>query len=225
MAPDRSPTPAGVTGVALLSGGLDSAVAAAMFARQPGHRLAACLFFDYGQRAAPQEARAAKALASRWGVPWIDVALPWLGELARSAGCRLVPGTGPLPQGTAAAPGDLETAAAVWVPGRNAVFVAIAAAHAEALQARFVVAGFNREEAATFADNSAGFVKAADALLALGTRGGVRVVSPTLPWDKDEIVAAAKALGFQAEDFWSCYDGGPVPCGRCESCLRSRWRR
>lgn len=216
--------PAGAA-IALLSGGLDSGVATALFAAQPGASLRGCLFFDYGQRAAAREGAAAAALARRWSVPFLRLETPWLGELARTAGSRLMSGTGPLPNGTAASPGDAASAAAVWVPARNAVFVAIAAAHAEALGASFVVAGWNREEAATFPDNSQAFADAADRFLALGTRCGVTVVSPTLAFDKGEIVAAAKQLGFTAADFWSCYEGGEVPCGRCESCLRSRWTR
>jgi 7-cyano-7-deazaguanine synthase len=61
--------------------------------------------------------------------------------------------------------------------------------------------------------------------LQLGTRCGVAVVSPTIAWDKDEIVAAAKRMGFVPADFWSCYEGGATPCGRCESCVRSRFAR
>lgn len=212
-------------GIALLSGGLDSAVAAATFSQAPGVTLAACLFFDYGQRAARREAAAARRLADRFGAPFVAITLPWLGELARQAGSRLMDGTGELPRGSEQVPGDAASAAAVWVPARNVVFVAIAAAHAEAGGAQCVVAGFNREEAATFADNSAAFVRASDAQLALGTRTGVRVTSPTLAWDKAQIVAAARALGFTAGDFWSCYEGGERPCERCESCLRSRWTR
>ena len=53
-------------GVALLSGGLDSAVAAALFARAPGNHLALCLFCDYGQRAREPEAAASRALAKRF---------------------------------------------------------------------------------------------------------------------------------------------------------------
>lgn len=214
----------GSAGIALLSGGLDSGVAAACFLHE-GNRLVACLFCDYGQRAREREAAAAGALARRWHVPLLRLELPWLAELAARAGSRLVPGTGRLPQGTAEQPGDVDSARAVWVPARNAVFVAIAAAHAEALGADCIVAGFNREEAATFADNSAAFLAAGTAFLAHGTRTGVAVTSPTLHWDKARIVARARELGFGAADFWSCYEGNDEPCGRCESCLRSRWSR
>ena len=211
-------------GVALLSGGLDSAVAAVLFAREPGNRLALCLFFDYGQRARVPEAAASRALAARWGVAWQRVELPWLGVLAQRSGSRLVDGTGPVPHGTAARPGDSASALAVWVPARNAVFVAAAAAHAEALGAGCIVAGFNREEAATFPDNSPRFLDAATSFLGHGTRNGVAVVSATLLMDKRQIVTTARGLGLGPADFWSCYEAGPEPCGRCESCLRSRWQ-
>lgn len=194
------------TAVVLLSGGLDSGVAAARFVADGG-RVLASLCFDYGQRAAARE-RA-----------------PWLADVAARGGSALVSGGGALPTGTVERPGDAASAAKVWVPARNAVFVAIGAAYAEALGAACVVAGFNREEAATFPDNSAAFLAAASAFLAHGTRAGVRVVSPTIDMDKAAIVAAARALGFAAGDFWSCYEGGERPCGRCESCLRSRWQR
>lgn len=216
--------PRHATGVVLLSGGLDSGVAAALFARDGGC-IAACLHFDYGQRAARPEAAAAERLARRLGAPLRTVQLPWLAELARTAGCRLMVDGGDLPQGSAQVPGDARSAAAVWVPARNAVFVAIAAAHCEALDAACIVAGWNREEAVTFPDNSPEFAAAADRFLGYGTRTGVRVVSPTLPWDKQRIVATARELGFARGDFWSCYGGGERPCGRCESCLRSRWDR
>lgn len=208
--------------VALLSGGLDSGVAAAKFVADGG-ALALAVFCDYGQRAVRREEAASRALAARWRAPWRRIDLPWLAEASRTAGSALADPTVRLPEGTAERPGDEASAAAVWIPARNAVFVAIAAAFAEALHADAVVAGFNREEAQTFPDNSAAFLRAADGFLALGTRTQVRVVSPTIAMDKREIVAAARALGLSAADFWSCYTGDERPCGRCESCLRSRW--
>ena len=106
------------------------------------------------------------------------------------------------------------------------MFLAVAAAIAEADGAGTLLTGFNREEAETFPDNSSEFLEAVNQALALGTRTAVRVESPTLAMDKVQIAAQARRLGHAPEDFWSCYDGGPQPCGRCESCLRiSRaWR-
>jgi len=214
-----------VIGIVLLSGGLDSGVAAARFAADAANELCAALFCDYGHRAASRERACAQALAGHFRVPLVTCELPWLADLSRTAGCRLVAGTGDLPAATNEAPGDDESAALVWVPARNAVFVSIAAAVGEAHGADCVVAGFNREEAATFPDNSRAFMAAATEFLQLGTRAGMRVVSPTIDCTKDEIVADARRLGFSPSDFWSCYEGGPAPCGRCESCVRSRWQR
>ena len=129
------------------------------------------------------------------------------------------------PEASADAPGDEQSARAVWVPARNAVFVSAAGALAEAVGAGCVIAGFNREEAETFPDNSRAFLDAATAFLGLGTRDGLQVVSPTIDWDKPRIVEEALRLGYGPDDFWSCYEGGDAPCGRCESCVRSRFTR
>lgn len=209
-----------MTAIVLLSGGLDSGTALAMW-RQRARGVVLALTVDYGQRAAAAELRVSRALAERFSVAWQAVELPWLGELARRAGSALVVGGGELPRRTIAAPGDASSAAAVWVPARNVVLLAVAAAHAEAHAAESVVTGFNREEAATFADNTPEFVAAMNAALGLGTRSGVEVVSPTQHLTKSEIVAAARSNGLQREDFWSCYGGGVAPCGGCESCVRS----
>jgi 7-cyano-7-deazaguanine synthase len=215
--------------VALLSGGLDSVVATALWL-DGGGQVARCLTFDYGQRASARELDAAARFCRARGLAWQLVALPWLADLARRAGSALARaghgGSAPSelpepPDGTAEHPGDAASAAAVWVPARNTVFVAIGAAFAEVDGAAAVIAGFNREEAATFPDNSAAFTAAATALLQHGTRAAVRVASPTQDLDKRGIVAAARRLGLGPGDVWSCYRGEPRPCGRCESCRRS----
>lgn len=196
--------------IVLLSGGLDSAVALAM-TRRP--RLA--LTFDYGQRAARPEIRAAAALARRYGVAHRAIALPWLrGDNALQRRRAL-----PKPRLDDAAR-CRETAKAVWVPNRNGVFIAVAAALAEAAGIRDVVTGFNREEAATFPDNSRDFMRATNRALAFSTASGVRVVSPTSGMTKRQIVARARKLGVPLRLCWPCYEGGRRLCGRCESCAR-----
>ena len=206
--------------VALLSGGLDSVVACACWLADGG-AIARALTFDYRQRAVERECETAERFCRAHRIAWQRVELPWLADLAQRSGSALVATARDLPTGTMQAPGDERSAAAVWVPARNAVLVAIAAAFAETLGAGVVLAGFNREEAATFPDNSAAFVDCATAMLALGTRTHVRVASPTQQFDKPAIVAAAKRFGLGPNDVWSCYRGDPLPCGHCESCLRS----
>lgn len=208
------------TAIALLSGGLDSVVATALWLADGG-RVVQCLTFDYGQRACARECATAERFAAAHSLPWRRIALPWLAELARVSGSALVATERALPGGTSEVPGDEASAAAVWVPARNSVFLAVGAAFAEAAGAGVVLAGFNLEEAATFPDNSAAFVAAASAFLAAGTRTGVQVASPTQALAKRGIVAAARRLGLDRGDVWSCYRGDAVPCGRCESCLRS----
>jgi 7-cyano-7-deazaguanine synthase len=211
------------TAVALLSGGLDSGVGLALWLASTDRAVRECVTFDYGQRAAAAECAAASSLAGRFGLPWRRVALPWLADAAVRAGSALVVGGDALPDRVGAAEaGDVDSAAAVWVPARNLVFLSIAAAFAEAGDADTVLAGFNREEAATFPDNSADFVAAFDAVAQLGTGNGVRVAAPTIGMAKAEVVAEARRLGLVETEFFSCYDAGPKPCGKCESCVRSR---
>ncbi len=207
--------------VALLSGGLDSATSMAMWLAQ-GDQVSLCLTADYGQRSAAMEATVAQSLARRYALEWQGLQLPWLGQVAAGAGSALLPGGEELPQPKAGSLGDEQSAAQVWVPARNVVLLAAAAAYAESLQAQAVLVGFNLEEAQHFPDNSEAFLQAMEAALAWGTRNQVKVVSPTLGMDKPQIAAAARDLGLQPDELWSCYAAGPKPCGSCESCLRSQ---
>ncbi len=204
--------------VVLLSGGLDSAVNLAA-AAQAGHVLGA-LTFDYGQLAAAREITAAAAMAERYGVWHKRLEIPWL----TSKTSALTNADVRMPEPTT---GDLDdaattglSAAAVWIPNRNGVFVNIAAALAEQVGADEVVAGFNAEEAVTFPDNSAEYVDAANEALAFSTQGRVRVVCHTLDLDKVEIIRLGRRLEAPLDLVWACYRGGDVMCGRCESCRR-----
>ncbi len=202
----------------LLSGGLDSTVATALFAAKHGE-VALGLFVDYGQRASAREEHAALAVGHALGFEVLVTEISLLGQLSNAA---LIDRDAELPHPeldqldvTAA-----ETAAAVWVPNRNGVLVNLAAAVAEARGLDKLIVGFNAEEAASFPDNSARFLANLDACLEDSTMGRVSLACPTLHLDKAAILRAGREVGAPIDKTWSCYDGGAEPCGRCESCVR-----
>jgi 7-cyano-7-deazaguanine synthase len=207
--------------VCLLSSGLDSSVSM-LLARAEGWQISLALTFDYGQRAARREAERAGRIARHFGVPHRVLPLPWFQYFKRGGGLLARESRLPAPTVTDLSDprSSFESAKAVWVPNRNGVLIEIAAGFAEDLGAGSVVVGFNREEAATFPDNTTGYMDALNAALAYSTANGIKVISPTASLNKKEIVAAAVKLDLPLELLWSCYESHDRMCGRCESCMR-----
>lgn len=207
--------------VALLSAGLDSSVALAL-AQEQGWTVALAVTLDYGQRAAERETTQAGKISAHFGIGHRVLHLPWFRDLAR-AGCLIHRG-GKLPYPETEQLSDLEygkkSAKAVWVPNRNGVFLEITACLAEDIEADAVIVGFNREEAATFSDNSKAYLQALSEALKYSTSNAVTVISPTVDLDKREIVREALRLEFPLPLVWSCYEGDRKMCGSCESCKR-----
>jgi len=205
--------------IALVSGGLDSAVALKLAADAGVAALA--LFFDYGQRALARELAAARALAAGIGTKLKVVDMRWLGKITSAA---LVNKSAPLPKMSQTGLRDANlarrTARAVWVPNRNACMISIAASYAEALGCDGIVAGFNREEGATFPDNSKAFVRAMNAALKISTGGKVSLYCPLIDMDKAQILREGVRADAPLGAIWSCYDGGRRFCWKCESCAR-----
>ena len=195
--------------IALVSGGLDSLVSLARASAERDVRLV--LFFDYGQRARDSERVSAMSAANYYGIPFADVDIRWLEELAPAGMRRSGPGDA-----------SLRTLDDVWIPNRNGVFVNIAAAYAEGRGCDTVVTGFNREEAEEFPDNSAEFMARVNAALALSTRTEVRVESFTIDLAKREIIRLGLQLKAPLSIVWSCYRSGERMCGVCPSCARLR---
>jgi 7-cyano-7-deazaguanine synthase len=149
--------------------------------------------------------------------------LKWLGELGGSALTSKAQGIPTLSTHELDhLPTTQKTASSVWVPNRNGLFINVAAAIAESMGIQQVVVGFNKEEAATFPDNSSQFLGVATLGLKYSTRNGVKVISYTEMMVKTEIVESLKNLpkAFPFDLVWSCYAGGDEPCGVCESCKR-----
>lgn len=207
--------------VVLLSGGLDSTVNL-LSARQE-NEIALALTFDYGQRAVVKEKAVASLVTRHFKIPHQVLELPFFSQWGQSS---LVDHKKSIPQGASVSIDNLkisqETAKSVWVPNRNGIFLNIAAGFAEALGAQFIIPGFNKEEAATFPDNSEDFLQAATKSLQFSTANQVQVKCLTTNLSKTEIVALGKKLGMDWKWIWPCYFSGSSWCGQCESCQRSK---
>jgi 7-cyano-7-deazaguanine synthase len=199
--------------VCLLSGGLDSTVAAA-WARE---RYELCiLHIGYGQRAAVREREAAEAIARTLGArEFVATALPFLTALGGSA---LTDTAIEIPRGALSEPGDIPI---TQVPFRNGIFLSLATALAEARRAEAIVIGAVEEDSSGYPDCREAFLAAFERAACEGTRPEVElsVRAPLVHLRKSAIIQLGMRLGAPLQLNWSCYGAGPEPCGTCESCL------
>lgn len=206
--------------IVILSGGLDSCVAAG-YAKKNGFELHA-LFFDYGQKALENEKNAAREISKFLDAKFDVVSLEWMKNL--KSGLTL----GNIPDVKFSDLDDKEratqSASQVWVPARNLVFCSIAASIAESENAEAIFTGFDKEEAETFPDNSRQFVKNFNNLLNFAVLKKISLVAPLINMNKDEIVKLGKKIDAPMHLSWSCYKSNDnnIHCGECESCLRRK---
>jgi 7-cyano-7-deazaguanine synthase len=204
--------------VVLLSGGLDSMVAAAL-AREAGHPIVA-LTIDYNQRHRV-ELDSARAIAGMLGAQR-HIVLPL--DLSAFGGSALTADIAVPKDGVK--PGIPVT----YVPARNTIFLALTLGLAEASGARDIYIGVNALDYSGYPDCRPEFIAAFEELARLATREGVegrpiRIQTPLQNMSKADIAAEAARLGLDAGLSWSCYDPAPgdLHCGECDSCrLRAR---
>lgn len=213
------PLPAtGPAAVVLLSGGLDSATAAAQ-AIADGYRPVA-LSLNYGQRHT-KELEAAKAIAAALEIQTHHTMAV---NLAQWGGSSLTDPTQALPQDGV----EVNEIPSTYVPGRNTVFIAIALSLAEAVGAEAVYLGINAVDYSGYPDCRPDYLAAFQHLATLSSKAGLegdapKLVAPLVRDSKADIVRRALALGVPIADTWSCYSGGAEPCGLCDSCrIRDR---
>ncbi len=210
--------------IVLLSGGLDSAVTAAI-AREQNYAVYA-LTFDYGQRHA-QEIAAARCVAG-----WLGVAEQVVQQfdLRVFGGSALtsemaVPKAGTKVGGQNADGGIPVT----YVPARNTIFLSVALAFAETREAHDIFLGVNAVDYSGYPDCRPEFIEAFERLANVATKAGVdgrgfHIRAPLLRMSKADIVREGARLGVDFSLTHSCYDPPRegVACGLCDSCTLRR---
>jgi 7-cyano-7-deazaguanine synthase len=202
--------------VVCVSGGMDSAVAAAIAAGE--HRLA-LLHGSYGQRTEAKELACFHALADHFGAQ--SRLVVGFSDLRQIGGSSLTDARLPVREGEPVA-GVIPTS---YVPFRNAHLLAAAASWGEVLGARSIFVGAVWEDSSGYPDCRPEFYRAFEEAIRLGTRPdtSLRIEVPLISLSKAEIVRRGLALGVPFGKTWSCYQAEAEACGACESCrLRLR---
>ena len=199
--------------VVLLSGGLDSVTALAI-AQEQGFTCYT-LSFDYGQRHSTELLAAEKLSKSMAAVEHKIIPI----DLRAIGGSALT-------DNEIAVPEDHQVGIPItYVPARNTVFLSIALAWAEVLQAQAIFVGVNAVDYSGYPDCRPEYINAFEQLANLATKAGVEgqklsIQAPLIEMTKAEIIQHGSKLGIDYSQTVSCYqaDKEGRACGRCDSC-------
>jgi len=200
--------------VCLTSGGQDSTTCL-FWAKQRFDPVLA-VAFDYGQRHR-MELQAAQAVCDMAGVPLTILPLDVLRQLGSTAlidtsqTIRADGGRGGLPN--------------TFVPGRNLLFLTVAAAFAYQHEIAHMVIGAGQTDYSGYPDCREQTMQAMEHALTLGMDYTFHIHTPLMHLTKAQIVRLAQAVGALEALAYShtCYEGIFPPCGQCPACqLRAR---
>jgi 7-cyano-7-deazaguanine synthase len=199
-------------GLVILSGGLDSTTCMAIADAENDGLIA--VSFDYGQRHR-KELDHAMQVADRYRADHLVISFD-----ARQWGGSALTDDTELPKGREID----ESIPVTYVPARNTIFLSFALAVAEARDADSVYIGVNALDYSGYPDCRPEYVEAFQAMANLAQKRAVEgkpieIKAPLVHMDKAQIITRAVELHAPLELSWSCYDGGQVPCGECDSCV------
>jgi len=202
--------------VCIISGGMDSALAAKM-AEVEGYEIIA-VHFNYGQRTQAKELEAFRKISSSVSASKsYEIDLPFFEQIGASA----------LTDKSIAVPTDgiEEGVPSTYVPFRNGIFLSIAAAIAEKHEAIALYIGVVEEDSSGYPDCRKSYIEQMQHAINLGTKDetNLEIKMPLVALSKADIVKKSLALSVVLEYTWSCYQSEDKACGVCDSCrLRLR---
>lgn len=206
------------TAVVLFSGGLDSTTCL-YWALNKGYKCVA-LNISYGQRHIKETACAQK-ICAKLGVKMqsINLNLPWLKEATSLVGKNKI-----LPAAKLKEIHNKKRLPSTYVPGRNLLFISLAASFADSIGATAIIAGPNAIDYSGYPDCRPQFYKPLAQAVKEGTSGAItgkniEIITPLLKLSKAQIAKLGAKLKVPFGLTWTCYKGGAKPCGKCDACL------
>jgi 7-cyano-7-deazaguanine synthase len=111
-----------------------------------------------------------------------------------------------------------------YVPARNTIFLSIALAYAESINANSIFIGINSTDYSGYPDCRPKYIRAFQNLANIATKKSIEgnniiIKTPLINLSKEQIIRKGYELNVPFNETWSCYKGGYKACGKCESCL------
>ena len=197
--------------VIIVSGGMDSIT----LLHERHEEIALGISFDYGSNHNSREIPFARMHCQRLGIKHIVIPLDFMSVYFRSS---LLDGADAIPEGHYE---DANMKSTV-VPFRNGIMLSIACGIAESNGLSRVFIANHGGDHAIYPDCRSEFIKAMDAAMSAGTYAHINIEAPYTEITKTDIALIGKAIGLDYTETWSCYKGGNVHCGKCETCVESQ---
>jgi 7-cyano-7-deazaguanine synthase len=105
-----------------------------------------------------------------------------------------------------------------YVPNRNMIFFAIAAAYAETLGITEIYFGAQSHDLYGYWDTTPQFIERVNNLFSLNKNNLIQVYAPFVHLTKSDILSLGIELGVDYSNTWSCYHGNLKACGKCPTC-------
>ena len=111
-----------------------------------------------------------------------------------------------------------------YVPARNTIFLSIALAYSEVINAKSIYIGVNSTDYSGYPDCRPEYIKAFQNLTNIATKktiegNNIVIKSPLINLSKAQIIKKGYNLNVPFKETWSCYRGSDKACGKCDSCL------
>jgi 7-cyano-7-deazaguanine synthase len=123
----------------------------------------------------------------------------------------------------ASAEGNGESALpSTFVPGRNIVFLSLAASRAYVKDCDTIVIGVSQEDFAGYPDCRQNFIESMESAISNGLDKPIRIAAPLMHLSKKETVELAVSLPGCMDALalsTTCYNGERPPCQKCNACV------
>ena len=206
---------AGIKGLILMSGGMDSTILAAVM-QKIGCDLTS-VSFDYGQKNR-EELNRAKRISDEFGIDNVNIDLTIFKELAGGVSANInkdiqVPNIKEVL-------GDPQPV--TYVPNRNMILLSLTAAVAESRGINTILVGLQEHDQYSYFDTTMEFVTRVNKVLELNRKNPVSVKAPLVRLSKSRELLLMEYLGIPYEilkETITCYDWNQDgACAVCPSC-------